>query len=82
MKTFKKTTIYIENITEPLQGERYVESKTNPTDNTRQNPLQIHESSYSASFSGETSNSSVDLQEQFSEILYPNKLKLKLNVSD
>ena len=41
--------------------------KTNPTDNTKQNPLQIPKSSHPEIFTGHVQNPSVELQQQFSE---------------
>ena len=53
---------------ESLQGETSVEPNTNPIDYTKQNPLQIPESSYSEIFIGQRPNPSVEMQQYFSEV--------------
>ena len=73
---------HTEVINESLQSETPVEPKTNPTDNTRQNPLQIPEASHPEIFTEQISTASVELQQPFIGPFHPNKLKLELSVYD
>ena len=56
-----------EKNTEFFQDETTVKPNTNPTDKTKQNPLQNPESSYTEKFTGQRPNPSVELQQKFSE---------------
>ena len=51
-----------ENFAESFQGEKSVETNTNPTDKTQQNHRQIPESSISEIVTGQKPNLSVKLQ--------------------
>ena len=48
---------------ESPQGETCVEPKTNPTENTQQNSLQIQESSSFEKLTGQIQNTSVEMQQ-------------------
>ena len=59
----KKTTP-AENITESLKSETSVESNTNPTGKTQQNPPETAESAYSEKFTGHKQIPCRELQQQ------------------
>ena len=59
---------HTENNTDSIQGETSVEPNTDPTDNTRQNPPQIPDTSYSEINTAQRPNPSAELQQNFSEL--------------
>ena len=59
---------HTENNIEFLEGETSVEPKTNPTENTQQNLMQIPNSSHSEIFTKQVQTSSVEFRQNFLEV--------------
>ena len=60
----KKTEIE----TESTQNQLFLEPNTNPTENTKQNPLKMQDCSNSDIFTEQTPNKILELQKMFSEV--------------
>ena len=66
MKMVIETTKMRKNV-QPPQDRTSVEPKTNPIENTQLNAILIEKPSHSEIFNEQKQNSSVELQQQFSE---------------